>query len=50
MAWRAFVADVEAAVAGEPGDGAFDLPAVTGDAFSGVDAAAGNARCDALLA
>jgi hypothetical protein len=46
----AFVADGEAAVAGEPGDGAFDLPAVSAEALVGVDAAAGDARGDAALA
>jgi len=45
-----FVADGEAAVAGEPGDGAFDLPAVSAEAVAGVDAAAGDARDDAALA
>lgn len=43
----AFVADGEAAVAAEPGDGAFDLPTVAAEAFAGVDAAAGDARGDA---
>ena len=46
----ALVADGEAAVAGEPGDGAFDLPAVSAEAVAGVDAAAGDARDDAALA
>lgn len=45
-----FVADSQAAVAGEPGDGAFDLPAVSAEAVAGVDAAAGDARGDAALA
>jgi hypothetical protein len=45
-----FVADGEAAVAGEPGDGAFDLPAVSAETVAGVDAAAGDARDDAALA
>lgn len=46
----AFVADGEAAVAAEPGDGAFDLPAVAAEAFAGVDAAAGDAGGDAAFA
>ena len=32
----AFVADAQAAVAEEPGDGAFDLPAVPAEAFLSV--------------
>ena len=44
------VADGEAAVAGAPGGGAFDLPAVSAEAVAGVDAAAGDARDDAALA
>ena len=39
----AFVAYGQASVSGEPGDGAFDLPAVSAEAFAGVDAAAGDA-------
>lgn len=46
----AFVADRDAAVAAEPGDGAFDLPAVSAEVFAGVDAAAGDAGGDAALA
>ena len=46
----AFVADGQAPVAGEPGDGALDLPAVASQPFAGVDAAAGDARDDAALA
>jgi hypothetical protein len=35
----AFVADGEAPVASQPGDGAFDLPAVAAESVAGVDAA-----------
>jgi hypothetical protein len=45
-----FVADGQASVAGEPGDGAFDLPAVSAEAVTAVDAAAADARDDAALA
>ena len=45
-----FVADGQAAVPGEPGDGAFDFPPVSAEAVCGVDAAAGDARDDAALA
>ncbi len=43
----ALVADGQSAVAGEPGQGAFDLPPVTAEALAAVDAAAGDPRNDA---
>jgi hypothetical protein len=42
----AFVADVQSAVAGEPGDGAFDFPAASAESCRIIDAAAGDARHD----
>jgi len=42
----AFVAAVESAEAGEPGNGALDHPSVSAEALGGVDASAGNACWD----
>jgi len=42
----AFVADGQSAVAGKPGDGAFDLPAVAAESRRILDVTAGNARHD----
>ena len=38
-----FVADGDATVSGEPGDGAFDFRAVPAEAFAGVDSTLGDA-------
>lgn len=46
----AFVADRHPAVAGQPRQGAFDLPPVSTQALAGLDPAAGDARHDAPLA
>jgi len=46
----AFVADGHAPVAGELGDGAFDLPPVPAEAIVSLDAAAGDPRDDASFA
>jgi hypothetical protein len=50
VAGFAFVADGEAPVSGEPGDRAFDDPAVPAEFLSGFDALAGDARDDPALA
>jgi len=42
-----FVSDGESAVAEEPGDGPFDLPTVSAQAFGGLDPGAGDAWDDA---
>ena len=44
-----FVAQGESAVSGEPGQGAFDFPAVSTEAFAGVDSTAGDAGRDCAL-
>ena len=46
----AVVADGEAAVAVEPGKGAFDDPAVAAESGGVLALAAGDERCDAALA
>lgn len=45
-----FVSDGEAAVAEEPGDRPFDLPAVPTEAFAGLDAGPRDARDEPALA
>ena len=45
-----FVADGDATVSGEPGDGAFDFRAMPAEAFAGVDSTLGDAGDDAALA
>jgi hypothetical protein len=45
----AFVAEGQPAVAGQPGDGPLDLPPVTAQALTGLDAAPGDPRGDAAL-
>ena len=47
MLVAALVADPQPAAAQQPGDGAFDRPAVTAKSFGGVDAAAGDTDLDA---
>ena len=46
----ALVADGQPAVAGEPSQGAFDLPPVTAETLAAVDAAASDPRDDAPTA
>ncbi len=46
----AFVADGRTPVAGEPGEGAFDLPLMAAQSGGVVDAAASDARDDAPAA
>lgn len=45
-----FVADRQTAVAGQPRQGAFDLPPIPSEALAGVDTAARNPYGDAVLA
>lgn len=48
LAWVAFVAAGEAAVAGEPGDGALDHPTATAESLTRLDGFAGDADADVL--
>lgn len=50
MAAFALAPDGQAAVAEEPGDRPFDLPAVPAETLAGLDAGSGDARDDAPLA
>lgn len=50
MAALSLVSDGQAAVAEEPGDRPFDLPAVPAETLAGLDAGPGDARDDAPLA
>jgi hypothetical protein len=47
---RGLRSEGEAAVAGEPGEGALDFPAVASQAFGGIDAASCDARRDPAFA
>lgn len=50
MAAFSLVSDGQAAVAEEPGDRPFDLPAVPFETLAGLDAGPGDARDDATTA